>query len=173
MNLTTRFRHALGILAGQKSAVIAVAANPRVLPGLVFLVVSYFVGTLPWGLVPAILAAFASPIFFSFGAGVAFLLTKLFGGTGTYMALWRALSHASILNSLGLLLFIPYVNSVLWILISVYEIVLTVLILETTQDIRRLKAIAVVLIPVGFSLLGFFLLFTHGSALAPFIYTLF
>ena len=84
--------------------------------------------------------------------GVMHILARLFGGKAKYMEYFRAESYASILNWLGVLIIIPFlestINFLISILISIWGIVVSVMILQNVHKITRVKAIIVVLLPI-------------------------
>jgi|SRR3989344_1339236 len=75
------------------------------------------------------------------GAGILYLVSKIFGGNGTYMGLVRPSSVSSYISILGLIPFVGF-------LAGIWNIVVWVVTVSETQKLSVGKSVAVVLIPM-------------------------
>ncbi|MBD3203832.1 hypothetical protein GF327_06030 [Candidatus Woesearchaeota archaeon] len=89
------------------------------------------------------------------GAGVTHILAKLFGGEGSFMELYRPLGVGSLLS------WIPMLGA----LISLWNLVVTVITLEEVHKLSTGKAVFVVLIPVLVALVIVITLITFIAAM--------
>lgn len=174
MDYRSSLSRAIGIVNRDKSAVEAVARDPKAsLPGLVVVFSAGFLSTLPQGIEPAAGALIVAPVSFCIGIAVLFVTAKIFGGDGGYMELWRPHAYASILMMMGgVFRFVPGIGALLAGVAGIYLLIVSVIIVETTQHLRRGAAVGVVLTPYV-AVLAALVIASGGSALGPFIYTIF
>lgn len=100
---------------------------------------------------------------FFLGAGIEYLLARLFGGTGTFLIHTYAMSLVAIpLDTAGIVaLIIPVVGILVLLGVGIYSTVLMVLAMQSAHHLPTGKAVAVVLIPSAVS----FLLYCASMAL--------
>jgi len=100
---------------------------------------------------------------FFLGAGIEYLLARLFGGTGTFLIHTYAMSLVAIpLDTAGIVaLIIPVVGILVLLGVGIYSTVLMVLAMQSAHRLPTGKAVAVVLIPSAVS----FLLYCASMAL--------
>ncbi len=150
MDLFKSLESALGVLRRDTTAIVAVSQDRGALvPGLVFASLAGFLGTLPAGMPGALLMLVAAPVAVFPGVFVLFLMARLFGGSGSYMTLWRPCSHAYLINAVGIALFVPVLGLVVAVAATIYYLIVLVSIVQATQHISRGRAIAVAIIPLG------------------------
>ncbi len=94
-----------------------------------------------------IMAPIFTLVFFVLGVGMLHLFVKLLGGRTGYPALFRVLSHAAIMTWLWLFLVIPKVGDIINLAIIFWGVVVTIVAVETTNNMTRMRAILAVLIP--------------------------
>jgi hypothetical protein len=82
---------------------------------------------------------------FFIGVGILFLIARLFGGTGSYMAYFRPLSYADILMWVSV---IPFIGVFLSMVASIWLIVVSIKITQIVHNMDLPKAAIVVLIPI-------------------------
>ena len=181
MELERHLTEAIGVLRRDTTSILAVAGDTgALLPGLTFIALAAFLSNLPSGFFLAIVSLVGAPILSFLVVGIVFGLTRLFKGNGDYMSLWRPIAYSYLLGTVGILGYVPVLGVLVGLATSVYLLIVQVVIVETTQQIGRGKAIAVALIPALFWILivmvflvifSFFM--TENSDVAPFIYELF
>lgn len=100
---------------------------------------------------------------FFLGAGIEYLLARLFGGTGTFLIHTYAMSLVVVpLDTAGIVaLIIPVVGILVLLGVGIYSTVLMVLAIQSAHRLPTGKAVAVVLIPSAVS----FLLYCASMAL--------
>ena len=171
MELERHLIEAIGVLRRDAASILAVAGDTgALLPGLTFIALGAFLSNLPSGFFLAVVSLMVAPILSFLMVGIMFVLTRWFNnGRGDYMSLWGPIAYSYLLGAVGILRYVPFLDVVVGLAISVYLLVVQVVIVETTQQIGRGKAIVVVLAPVLFMilvltvLLIFLFLMTKGS----------
>ncbi len=99
-----------------------------------------------------------APVAVFSGVFVLFLIARLFGGSGSYMTLWRPCSHAYLLNAVGIAWFVPVLGLIVAVIATIYYLIVLVSIVQATQHISRVRAIAVAVIPLGLPIVLYVLL---------------
>ncbi len=94
-----------------------------------------------------IMAPIFTLVFFVLGVGMLHLFIRLLGGKTGYPSLFRVLSHAAIMTWLWLFLVIPIVGNIINLVIIFWGVVVTIIAVETTNGMTRMRAILAVLIP--------------------------
>ncbi|MHC4664640.1 MAG: DUF5989 family protein [Planctomycetota bacterium] len=176
MQLVNSFKQALDVLKLKTDTIEAVSLDPTaLLPGLIILSLAGFLSNLPNSIRLAFAMLVGLPILSFIGVAILFVIAKIFKGRGNYMSLWRPMSHTSVLAwFVGPLGFVPVFGVAIGFVAIIYSFIVNIVILEATQKISRGAAIAVILIPfVPALIIGILIVITEGSALAPFIYTIF
>lgn len=166
MDLAGSFKKAIEIVKLNGTAAAEVARDEQSLqPGLIFVAVSGLMmgigGLASHGGVGGLIAMPISALVgVLVGVGILHLVATLaFGGTGDYLSLLRAESHAAII---GWAAIIPFIGS----LVGLWHLPVTVVILQNVYGMRRDKAIATVAVIAGFFLLlGLIMVFMFGALL--------
>jgi hypothetical protein len=144
------FNLALGIIGLKREAIReAAAADDLTLGAVVFVGISGIAGAAG---IFDIFGIFYYPIVqlacFALLTGVLWFIARLFGGTGTYLAQFRAQGLTWILFWISI---IPFgIGAVLSVVTFVWWLVVDVVITEEVHGLSRGKSIAAVLLPVGF-----------------------
>lgn len=99
------------------------------------------------GLVGLIVGIIVSLIGFFIWAGIAYFIgTRVFGGTADYGELIRTLGYAYSPNALALLIFIPFLGSLLAFIGSIWALVAGVVAIRQALDFDTTKAILTVIV---------------------------
>ena len=85
--------------------------------------------------------------------GIYHIISKLFGGKGTYMDLFLPVSYAAIFSWLFILKVIPVIGNILILILSLWMLVVFIKIIQEIYKIPKGKAIGVVFTPVVLMLL--------------------
>ncbi len=153
MDFFNSFESALGVLRRDTASIVAVSQDQGALvPGLLFASLAGFLSGLPRGMTGSLLMLVVAPVAVFSCVFVLFLIARLFGGSGSYMTLWRPCSHAYLLNAVGIVLFVPVLGPIVAIIATIYFLIVLVSIVQVTQHISRGRAIAVAVIPLGLSI---------------------
>lgn len=108
-------------------------------------------------------AAVAATLGLAIGTGILWLISRLFGATGTFESLFRGLGFATAPNALGIIPFIGGIAGLIW------SIVLAIRAVKETQSVTDGKAVAIVLIPAAIAfVIGILLVILAGIALLGF-----
>jgi hypothetical protein len=140
----------VAILGAIKGALFSAVATFPGFSGQSSLLVSQFLATT--GGFGAILGI---PIGFFIGQGILFGIARLFGGSGTFLHQ----GYLSLLFSvpLGILValigFIPVLGGIVGFVITVYEIILQIFVIQAAHRLSGGKATAVVLLPVAIAII--------------------
>ncbi|MBN2457528.1 YIP1 family protein [Candidatus Woesearchaeota archaeon] len=98
-----------------------------------------------WNFVGIIFVPIITVIMAFVSVGVLHLLAKLFGGSGSYMELFRPLGIAEIIMWITV---IPFIGPILGSIVGIWFMVAAVVIIREVHKLSTGKAIMVVLIPV-------------------------
>ena len=95
------------------------------------------------------------PLGFFIGAGILFLVAKIFGGTGTFLEQSYAmmLYYVPIQAVTAVLGLLPILGGLASFVLAIYEIVLAVFAISASQRLSTGKSVAVVLLPAAIVLL--------------------
>lgn len=108
-------------------------------------------------------AVAAATLGLAIGAGILWLVSRLFGATGSYISLFRGLGFATAPNALGIIPIIGTIAGFVW------SIILAIRAVKETQSVSDGAAVAIVLIPAAIGLvIGFILVIIAGIALLGF-----
>ncbi len=122
-------------------------------------------GLIVFGIIYAVMIIVLEPIVLLVGQGISFLIAKLLGGKGKYTEqVYFSSFVTSAWNIVFPLLVIPCLGSILSIIIAVYSIYLNYKIIKTVHQLDRLRAAAVVLIPIAVVLAIYAFLFIASMA---------
>jgi len=103
------------------------------------------------GPITAVIGAFIA-------VGILWIIAKIFGGKGEYMAYFRPLAMADIIQWVTV---IPFIGVFLGSLAGIWQIVVAIKTTQVVHEMDMPKAIVVVLIPI---VIVFFLLLIFGTA---------
>ncbi len=107
-------------------------------------------------------AILAATIGLAIGAGIIFLISRLFKAQGGFIQLFRSLGYAYAPAALGI---IPIIGGIVG---GVWSVVLAIRAVKETQSVSQGAAVAIVLIPVAIVLLLSFLAFAAMLAMLGF-----
>jgi hypothetical protein len=150
MELVNSIKSAFSIIRLDRKAIKHVAKDKNsTTPGILILII----GSLVSGIATKNIMLFAaSPllvlIFSYLGIGILHLLARLFKGKAEFIELYRVLTHATLLNWLNILEFIPFINVILAPIIAIWGIVVNFVALQELYALSTPKAAMVILIPV-------------------------
>jgi hypothetical protein len=125
-----------GAATGQAIAVVGVAS---LISGLSALFTSARFSFLGW----IIGAALAATVGLAIGAGILWLVSRLFGATGSFESLFRSLGFAAAPSALGI---IPFLGGLVG---GIWSLILAIRAVKETQSVSDGAAIAIVLIPAA------------------------
>ena len=95
--------------------------------------------------------------------GLLHVLARLFGGTATFLELYRPLGAAA---SVHWVLAVPFIGPVLGFLAALYSLVVAVIVVETAGDLPRSKSLVVVALFFALTLFLYLVFFAVIGSLA-------
>jgi hypothetical protein len=108
-------------------------------------------------------AAIAATVGLAIGAGILWLISRLFGATGSFESLFRSLGFAAAPSALGIIPFIGGLVGFIW------SLILAIRAVKETQSVSDGAAVAIVLIPAAIAIvIGFLLVLIAGLAFLGF-----
>jgi len=167
----------LGVLRGDRDVVREVAADPAsTWVGLALVAVAGFLGNYSRGLVAAALSVVLAPALLFLLVALLYVSTRIFGGKGSYLALWRPAAFAWVVSSLNILGGLSVIGPVVSVVIGLYFMFLATVIVRSTQGLSAGRSVAVVAVAWGMCAclpLGGLMMIGQSSSLAPFVYAIY
>ncbi|MBI5391910.1 YIP1 family protein [Candidatus Woesearchaeota archaeon] len=164
MNFVGKLKQGFEILKLDKKEIMKVANDESsTKAGVLFLALAGVAASIGSFAFLAIFPIIVLPIFvilgFAIGVGIYHILAKLFGGSGTYMQLFRVVSVTSFLNWIAV---IPILGSILSAFTSIWSLVVAVVAVREVHKLSTGKAVAVIVIPLVVALVIMMVVFVLG-----------
>lgn len=152
MGFTKSIKQAIEILKLNKTIIEKVAKEKQATTaGILILIIGGFIAGIAskkWlllGITPIIV------LIFSFiGIGILHLIAKLFKGKAEFIEIYRALTHASILNWLSIFDLIPLLKTIIAVITLIWGIVINFVVIKNLYKLSTLKTVLVMIIPMAF-----------------------
>jgi hypothetical protein len=159
MNFLKYIKEGIKIIGLKKSAIKSIAKDKKATTsGIIILLIAGLLSVVGLygveGYVQALLMApLFTLVFFVLGTGMLYVFVKLFGGTRPYVEHFRVLSHAAVMCWLWLLLVVPVLGEILNWAVLIWGIIISIVAIETLNNMKKIKAIMAVMVPFFLALL--------------------
>ncbi len=153
MNFFAYVKHGIEIVALDRKSIKTVAKDKKATNmGIIILLIAGFLSVAGlYGIQGYYQALVMAPLFtlvmFVLGVGILQVFVRLFGGINKYPELFRVLSHSAVMCWLWLFLIIPILGDILNWIVLIWGIIVTIVAVETLNNMKRVRAIIAVIIP--------------------------